>query len=296
VTYDVLVAGEVLVELSADGPLQGSDRLMLSFSGDALNAAAAAAAAGASVGLLARIGDDELGDALTAHVERCGVDTALLRRVPAPNGLYMVIPDPDAHGGFVYMRRGSAGSTLDPDDLPRDSAGVLVVSGIGQAISSSAAQAVEHAARRTRAAGGTVIYDPNFRPRLTTPAAARAAFERNAPFVSLAIPSHPVETTALLGADTPEAAVVACRRLGADAVAITCGADGVLLDDTWIPAVPAAAVVDATGAGDVLAGTVAGHLAHGAALPDAVREGVAAAARSLGARGGTGWITEQRVS
>ena len=111
-SYDVLVVGEVLVELSADGPLRGSDRLTLSFSGDALNAAAAAAAAGASVGLLARIGDDELGDALTAHVERCGVDTALLRRVSAPNGLYMVIPDPDAHGGFVYMRRGSAGSTL----------------------------------------------------------------------------------------------------------------------------------------------------------------------------------------
>ena len=180
-SYDVLVVGEVLVELSADGPLRGSDRLTLSFSGDALNAAAAAAAAGASVGLLARIGDDELGDALTAHVERCGVSTALLRRVPEPNGMYIVIPDPDSVGGFVYMRRGSAGSTLSPEDVRGVSARALVVSGIGQAISASAAAAVELAARTVSEAGGIVVYDPNFRARLTTEAAAREAFERIAP-------------------------------------------------------------------------------------------------------------------
>jgi 2-dehydro-3-deoxygluconokinase len=290
VTYDVLVVGEVLVELSADGPVQEGDRLTLSFSGDALNAAAAAAAAGASVGLLARIGDDELGDALTAHVERCGIDTALLRRADAPNGMYLVIPDPDASGGFVYMRRGSAGSTLEPADLADAGGRVLVVSGIGQAISSSAAATVELAAARTRAAGGTVIYDPNFRARLTTPAAARAALERIAPFVSLAIPSHPVETGALLSADTPEAAVRTLRALGADAVCVTCGADGVLLGDTWFPAAPAPAIVDATGAGDVFAGTVAARLAQDAALEEAVRAGLAAAARSLGGRGGTGWV------
>ena len=290
-SYDVLVVGEVLVELSADGPLRGSDRLTLSFSGDALNAAAAAVAAGASVALLARIGDDELGHALAAHVARCGVDTALLRRVPAPNGMYLVIPDPDTQGGFVYMRRGSAGSTLEPADVGAVDARALVVSGIGQAISASAAAAVEHAARLVHAAGGTVVYDPNFRARLTTAAAAREAFARIAPVVSLALPSHPVETRALLGADTPEEAVSAGRRLGVDAVAVTCGAEGVLLGDRWVPAAPAPPIVDGTGAGDVFAGTVAARLAHGAALIDAVRGGTAAAARSLGGRGGTGWLT-----
>ena len=290
-TYDVLVVGEVLVELSADGPLRGSDRLTLSFSGDALNAAAAAAAAGASVGLLARIGDDELGDALVAHVARCGVDTALLRRVPEPNGMYIVIPDPDAVGGFVYMRRGSAGSTLEPADVEAARCGALVVSGIGQAISASAAAAVEHAARLVSQAGGIVVYDPNFRGRLTTEAAARAAFARIAPWVSVALPSHPVETRALLGAETPDAAVAACRDLGVDDVAVTCGAEGVLVGELFVPAAPAPVIVDATGAGDAFAGTVAARLAIGAELVDAVRDGVAAAARSLGGRGGTGWIT-----
>jgi len=332
VSYDVLVVGEVLVELSADGPLRGSDRLTLSFSGDALNAAAAAAAAGASVGLLARIGDDELGDALTAHVERCGVSTALLRRVREPNGMYIVIPDPDSVGGFVYMRRGSAGSTLAPDDVRGVSARALVVSGIGQAISESAAEAVELAARTVSEAGGIVVYDPNFRARLTTEAAAREAFARIAPWVSVALPSHPVETRALLGVDTPAAAVAACRRLGVGAVAVTCGAEGVLVGlpassadapgaaadvpvsspdvpedgdallappadaagagtDHFVPAARVPAIVDATGAGDAFAGTLAARLALGAELLDAVGDGVAAAARSLGGRGGTGWIT-----
>ena len=294
--YDVLVVGEVLVELSADGPLRDSERLTLSFSGDALNAAAAAAAAGASVGLLARVGDDDLGDALVAHVERCGVDTALLRRVAAPNGMYIVVPDPDSSGGFVYMRRGSAGSTLTPADVDAAAPArsrALVVSGIGQAISGSAAAAVEHAAQLVHEAGGTVVYDPNFRGRLTSPEAAAAALRRIAPFTSVAIPSHPVETRALLGESTPEAAAAACRRLGASAAAVTCGADGVVVDEgdgpLRVPAAPAPRIVDATGAGDVLAGTVAASLAAGAALADAVARGTAAAARSLGGRGGTGW-------
>jgi 2-dehydro-3-deoxygluconokinase len=293
--FDVLVVGEVLVELSADGPLDDFERLTLSFSGDALNAAAAAAAAGASTALLARIGDDELGDALTAHVRRCGIDTRLLRRTDAPNGLYIVTDDPDTNGGFIYMRRGSAGSMLDVADVDA-AAGcrALVVSGIGQAISPGAAAAVERAAALAREAGATVVYDPNFRGRLTSVDAAREAFARIAPFVSVAIPSHPGESGTLLGERTPEGAAAACLRLGADAAAVTCGADGVLVDDGGgeprrIPAAPAE-VVDATGAGDAFAGTLAAGLARGDGLAGAARHGVAAAARSLGARGGTGWV------
>ena len=59
----------------------------------------------------------------------------------------------------------------------------------------------------------------------------------------------------------------------------------------FVPAAPVPAIVDATGAGDAFAGTLAARLALGAELLDAVGDGVAAAARSLGGRGGTGWIT-----
>ncbi|MBM0236552.1 hypothetical protein JNW88_04135 [Micromonospora sp. ATA32] len=69
---DVLVLGEVLVELTALEPLRDGTQLRLGFSGDALNAAAAAAAAGAHTCLLARVPDDELGDELVGRVARSG--------------------------------------------------------------------------------------------------------------------------------------------------------------------------------------------------------------------------------
>ena len=172
----------------------------------------------------------------------------------------------------------------------------LVVSGVSQAISESAAAAVEHAAQVVHGAGGTVVYDPNYRRRLTSRDDALAAFVRVAPYVSVALPSHPVETRTLLGESRPAAAAAACRRLGAAAAVVTCGGDGVFVNDGdgawWVPAAPAASVVDATGAGDALTGTIAARLAHGDTLEPAVRHGVVAAARSLAVRGGTGWTTQ----
>ena len=293
--HDVLVVGEVLVELSSPLPLEDTQLMHLSVSGDALNAAAAAAAAGASVGLLTRVGDDELGTRIVRFCEEHGVDTALIRRVPEPNGLYFVSADPDGEREFVYVRRGSAASGLTPADVDAAGAGAaaaLVVSGVTQALSPSCAAAVERAARAVHGAGGQVVYDPNYRRRLTSPEAARSAFAAIAPLAALVTPSSPGDALALLGTDDARDAAAACLRQGARAVAVTCGARGVLLDrgdgPLELPALPAPVVVDATGAGDVFAGTTAARLALGDDLVDAVRLGGAAAALSLAGQGGTG--------
>jgi 2-dehydro-3-deoxygluconokinase len=57
-----------------------------------------------------------------------------------------------------------------------------------------------------------------------------------------------------------------------------------------LPALPAPRVVDATGAGDVFAGTLAARLALGDELLDAARLGAAAASLSLGGQGGSGYV------
>ncbi|MGH3495615.1 MAG: PfkB family carbohydrate kinase, partial [Sciscionella sp.] len=84
------------------------------------------------------------------------------------------------------------------------------------------------------------------------------------------------------------------RELGVRAVAVTLGAGGVLLDDgagtQAIPAVPAPALVDQTGAGDSLVGTIAGRISVGDSLPEAVRLGTAAASLCLRGQGGTGYV------
>ncbi len=295
--YDVLVVGEPLVELTSAEPLDRATRFRLSFSGDALNAAAAAAAAGARTALLTRVGEDPLGERLLERIAELGVDP-LARRGPGPTGAYLSGADPDGLAEFVYLRRGSAASALSPDDLdPRLLATTrcLLVSGITAALSASATGAVLAAAAAVAAAGGAVVYDPNFRARLTTPAAAADVLERIAPHVALATPSCPGDADPLLGTTDPARTAELVARAGAAAVAVTMGADGVLLlagdaGPVRLPPVAAERVVDQTGAGDVLAGTAAARLALGDDVRTAVSLGSAAAALSLAGAGGTGHL------
>ena len=285
---DVLVLGEVLVELTAPVALREADTLRLSCSGDALTAAAAAAAGGASVALVSVVGDDELGERILSFAGARGIDTTYVRRAAEPNGVYFA----GAGGEFVYARRGSAGSTLRPDDVARvPPARALVVSGITQALSASCAAAVDLA---VSIVGGHVVYDPNYRARLATVGEARAALERIAPHTSLITPSCPDDTRALLGTSDPVVAASRLRELGAGAVAVTMGSRGVYVDaggqQLHLPPARPGRIVDSTGAGDVLAGTAAARLALGDDLLDALRCAVDAAARSLAGPGGTGWL------
>jgi len=290
-----VVLGEVLVELSSDEPMAAGRSVRLGFSGDALNAAAAAAAAGAHAQLIARVPDDELGDALTDHVASLGVDCSGLVRVSGQHGVYFSHSDPLGERQFVYVRKGSAGSGLSPGDLQQDllRSAVVLGSGIGCAISASAAAAV----RRAAELAGTFVYDPNYRPRLTTSADAADALRAVAGRAALVTPSWPGEARALLGLETsstPADALARLRALGATGVALTCGERGVVLahrDDVVDVAAPAAPrVVDQTGAGDSFAGTVAGRLACGDDLLTATGLGAAAASLSVRGQGGTGFV------
>lgn len=298
-TPDVIVMGEVLVEVSTDESLDIARQARLGFSGDALNAAAAAAAAGAHTALLARVPDDEMGEGLVRRVADLGVDVSLIRRVAGQHGVYFVATDPGGARQFCYARAGSAGSTLSPADVDRANAGraaVVLASGVTCSISASAADAVLHAAGVARDAGRRFVYDPNFRPRLTTVAAAAAQLARLAPYADLVSPACPGETSQLLGTPDPAEAAAVCRRLGARAAAVTCGADGAVVADAGgvrhLPAVVPPVLVDQTGAGDVFIGTVSARLAVGDDLVTAAWLGSAAASLSLQGRGGTGHIPD----
>jgi 2-dehydro-3-deoxygluconokinase len=268
---------------------------VLGFSGDALNAAAASVAAGARTALVAIVPDDELGDAMVARIEALGVLTEFVHRVPGQHGFYLQHADPSGDKAFTYARSGSAGSQLSPDDLPMDvvrAAGVVVASGVTCAVSSSARAAVLMAARAARC----FVYDPNWRPRLISAGDAAAHLAELAPLATLVTPAWPHEAQALLGeaASDPSSACAALRRLGASAVALTRGSSGVLLDDGTqlhdLPALTPPSIVDQTGAGDVLTGTVSARLALGDELVTATRLAVAAAGLSLQGAGGTGHL------
>lgn len=291
--YDVVLLGEPLVEFSTLAPFGDGVPARMGVSGDVVNAAAAAAAAGARVGLIARVTDDELGDAVATRIRQLGIDDALLRRVRGQQGVYLHYSDPDGDRQFCYARTGSVGSQLSPADLDRDviaSAGAVLASGITCAVSASARAAVHTAAGWSR----RFVYDPNHRPRLSTAAEAADVVNTLAPLATLVTPSAPGETTALLGTGDAASAANALLARGARAVAVTCGSSGVHVADAEgdrrHPAVPAPAVVDQTGAGDVFVGTVTARLALGDPIDDVVRLGAAAASLAVGGQGGTGRI------
>lgn len=292
--YDVIVLGEVLLEISTESGLRHGSPAQLGYSGDALNAAAAAAAAGARVGLLTPVGDDEVGACLVDRVAELGIDTGLITTAPEHNGCYVMRTDPVGSRTFSYLRRGSAASTLGPDDVRRariERAGCVLTSGITAALSASAREAVLYAATHANA----FVYDPNHRSALVEASTAAETLRTVSAHARLVTPSYPAETGELLGCATPEAAARRLRAWGADAVAVTMGEGGAFVDEgdvpaRRLPAVPAPDLVDQTGAGDSFVGTATARLALGDDVGDAVALALAAASLSVGGRGGTGRI------
>ncbi|WP_090952954.1 sugar kinase [Arthrobacter sp. ov118] len=291
--FDVVVMGEILVEVATDLPFGHGVPAQLGISGDALNVAAAAAAAGARVGLLSVLTDDDLGQAIAARIAELGISTDLLTFRSGQQGVYLVHCDPAGQREFSYARSGSVGSTVGPDDVEPavfEAAGAVIAGGIACAISTTSRAAVVKAASLAQ----RFVFDPNFRPRLTTPEDATAALTELASQAFLVTPSFPGETSVLLGTSSPQEAAAKLRAHGTENVAVTCGAEGIQLDwdqnSLWVPAIPAPSVVDQTGAGDAFVGTLTARLVLGDSLPAAARYGAAASSLVVGGKGGTGFI------
>ncbi|MGI8813819.1 MAG: PfkB family carbohydrate kinase [Pseudonocardia sp.] len=291
--YDVLVLGEPMLERHADAA--GRPTAPDAVSGDAFNAACAAALAGARVALLTAVGRDHAGDRMLAELTRRGIGTEYVSRDDRPTGAYTVSPGPDGRPEFSYHRAGSAASALDPSRLARwhpviEVTPVLVTGGIFAALTTGTEALVRAAVAVTAAAGRAVCYDVNFRPRLSTPAAALATLRAVAPHCGLIKIASPGDSQPLLGHTAPAEVTTALRALTDATVVVTAGENPLTLAEdgsvSQHPVPPAPAFVDATGAGDVLAGTLAAALARGETVTTALPEAMAAAALSTGLRGG----------
>ena len=253
---EIIAIGEPLFELSQ---AKGESVFRPGHGGDTSNAAIAAARQGASVGYLTAIGADQFGESFMKLWAEEGVDTgAVVRSQTAHTGLYFITHGPDGHV-FSYLRAGSAASRMTPQDIPAETikaARIVHASGISQAISSSAADAVFTAMRIARGAGVTVSYDSNLRLRLWPLDRARAVIHAAAALADILRPSidDAMHLTGLADADRIADFYLG---LGPKIVALTLGGDGALLATRErrerIASWPAR-LVDATGAGDMFTG------------------------------------------
>jgi 2-dehydro-3-deoxygluconokinase len=282
---DILAIGEALVELNQ--PHDGAP-FTPGFGGDTSNAMIAASRLGASAGYFTAVGADRFGESLVALWKGEGVDASgVVVNGGAHTGLYFVTHGPEGHA-FSYMRAGSSASRLTEADAPAQAiraARILHVSGISQAISSSATDLVFAAIDIARGAKVLVSYDTNLRLKLWPLRRARAITHEAMRSADVALPSLD-DATQLTGKSAPDAILDFYLELGARVVALKLGKEGsaVATAERRERVAPfAVKVVDATGAGDAFDGAfLAEFLAKGDPFAAARFANVAAALSTLG--------------
>ena len=283
---DLLCIGEPLGEFNATRGEGGA--FQFGHGGDTSNCAVAAARQGLKVAYAGALGDDMAGRSIRDLWAREGIDDTYVTTHPsAATGLYFVDHGESGHV-FSYLRAGSAASLYGPRDLPREaiaSARIVQASGISQAISASACDAVFEAFALAREAGAITAYDTNLRLKLWPLTRARAIIHAACAMADIVLPG--LDDAALLtGLSDPDAIADVYLRLGAKVVALTLGAEGSLVATTerrerLVPIRVAA--VDATGAGDCYDGAfLAEYLRTGDAFAAGAYANVAAALSTEG--------------
>jgi 2-dehydro-3-deoxygluconokinase len=278
----IIAIGEPLFELNQP---RGSEAYLPGFGGDTSNAMIAAARSGAQAGYFTAIGADSFGQALVELWRREGVDASrIVVNTGAHTGLYFVTHGPNGHE-FSYLRAGSAASRLTEADIPADyvrAARILHVSGISQAISSSAADAVFAAIDIAKSAKVLVAYDTNLRLKLWPLTRARAIIHEAMTRADIALPGLD-DARLLSGLEHPDSIADFYLRLGAKVVGLTLGAEGALIATAArreTVASIAVQAVDATGAGDAFDGAFLAEYVNSGDPFAAGRFAVAAAALS----------------
>ena len=226
---EIVAIGECMIELFSDEPIGSADTFQRAYAGDTNNVLHMASKLGTSCGYVTRAAEDHFGDYLLGAWRENGIDTSAVRRVPGFTAVHFISLLPDGDREFIYYRKGSAASTMTPDDLDPDYIGaarVLHVGGIIQAVSPNCRATVLRAAQIAGERGVTVSFDTNLRANMWTPSEAREALDEIVPYVDVLYISYPDETTALLGVDSPDEAVDFFRQRGVGTIASRPGPKG----------------------------------------------------------------------
>lgn len=302
---DVVTFGEAMVLLLAEPgvPLAEATTYRRLVAGSEANVAIGVARLGRRVGFVGRVGADAFGDVVRRAIRGEGVDAS--RLVTDPDATTGVIVR-DAHAyparqtEVVYLRAGSAGSRLAPSDIDADyiaGARILHLTGITPVLSDSAAAATDKALAAAKAAGVTVVLDPNIRRRL-------GPLERTLDRILALVDSADVvlagadEARLLTGAADTDTAVERLLARGPALVVIKDGAAGAWASDgrdvVHRPAVPAT-VVDPVGAGDAFAAGFLAATLDGADVAACLHAGAVLGAMAVSAVGDVEGLPHRQI-
>ena len=241
------------------------------------NQSVAAALAGAQVRAIGRVGDDAHGELLREALRSAGVDASAVQTTPGvATGVALITVTPDGENAIVVAAGANAlVSESDAGHTSWDDVGVAV------AQLELPHPTVTAFARRCVNAGTRFVLNAS-PPRALEPELLGACD----PLVvnaheAAALTGQPLATSVDAAADAAQA----LQRKGCRSVVLTMGGEGAVVLDTsgcWqLAAPPVASVVDTTGAGDCLVGTLAARLAAGDTLLRATADAVRTASLAV---------------
>ncbi|MEK3981589.1 sugar kinase [Psychrobacillus sp. FSL K6-2836] len=278
---DILAIGEPLMELSESTEGQ----YVSGFGGDTSNFIIAASRQGASTAYQTAVGSDTFGSKFLKLWRQENVNTDLVRIDPEHHtGLYFISYGEQGHE-FTYHREGSAASYMSGEFINEkvlNDFRYIHVSGISQAISNSACDAIYKAILIAQKNGTVVTYDPNLRLKLWPLERAKAIIHNTLQHVDIFLPSLD-DVTHLTGLDNPEKIVDYYLDMGLKMVVLKLGREGCIVatpeKKTHIPGFIVDSL-DATGAGDTFDGAFVAQLSKGKSPKTAAQYANAAAALS----------------
>jgi len=260
---DVLTLGMMMGEVAPPraGAGFGDGRGLVLFpSGSMTIFALALARLGSRVGLLSRVGDDDLGRWMRERVEDAGIDTGGVATVAGQlTPLALASVDPMGNKSFSYYRFAGISdplATLRAVEVPDAALRRARIFDFGEASLRSPLMRAETLllVQRARDLGLAVCYTPNYRASAWSGGAVEAAeVQRQALALADVVLMNAEESELLSGCSDPNAAAHKIVALGPFVVVITSGSQGaiVAMDGALssIPAVPVDVVFD-IGAGD----------------------------------------------
>lgn len=292
----IVCLGEALVDFVCERPVSSlgeADFFVPRQGGSLANIAVTAARFGGEVEMLGGAGDDEWGFWLRERIAADGVgvsDFLLVEGMSTSHAFVSVSEDAEptfAFYGDAERAAERAGDRLE--EALEGQPGVLVV-GSDTLLGSGEREVTMRAAKLARERSWDVLCDPNLRPNRWETRAEMigviSALVKTASVVKL----NEGEALALTGCDEVEEAAAVLGEMGPARVVVTLGADGALVrsgDEIESVAGREAEVVDATGAGDCVAGVIAAGLAGGLRLPGVVAAAMTAAAGVVAVWGAT---------
>ncbi|MDA0339401.1 MAG: ribokinase [Proteobacteria bacterium] len=281
----IAVVGSINTDLTIQVPhfsqrnetVVGTGDYVVSQGGKGANQAAAAAAAGADVVMIGKIGTDPFGKMALESLKRAGVNCDNISQSREHStGLASILLDGNGDNSITVAP--GANGAVTPDDV-RKAEAAIAAAGILVVQLEVPNAAVNEAVRLAHQHGTIVILNP---------APAHPEGLDCLDMVDYATPNE-IEAAALTGVSSelaggPEKIAELLRGKGVKNVALTLGARGCFIAGPDVHdhiAAHSVETVDTTGAGDVFTGYLAASLARGMGFREATQVAVAAAALSV---------------